>query len=312
MHTLALLRGHYLTLKPFLSRKFWPSERPQTEFWSTEIWDDGIGPVQLTGRLLRRSPDELVVVVHGLGGNCESGYMGLALRAADRLGRSCLLLNCRGADRSGADLYHSGLGRDIGSALASDALKEFRSVDLLGYSIGGHITYSYVLGDIDPRLRRVAAVGAPLHLGIAAHEFDAPAWSAYRTYILESLKAIYTAAYQRRPRGLHPDRARRITRIVEWDDNIVAPRFGFKGSSDYYATQSVGPRLGELRVEALYVGASHDPMVSVGGVRRYLDDAPIRAVWEDRAGHLGFCEDFDLGFDAPLGLESQVLAWLAR
>lgn len=302
-----------MTLHPFLARKIRPPLRPATEPWSTELLDPQIGTVRLTGRLLRRSSDEVVVVVHGLGGNCDSGYMASALGAADRLGRSCLLLNCRGADRLGSDVYHSGLAEDVSAALCSPELATFRSIDLLGYSIGGHIAYRYALGrQVDPRLRRVAAVGSPLDLRAAAFDFDVPALSLYRTHILDGLKEIYTAAYQRCPRGLSPDVARRIPKIVEWDEQIIAPRFGFQDAEHYYRTQSVGPVLRNLAVEALYVGATFDPMVRARAIGRYLRASSVVTVWEEQAGHLGFRGDFDLGMDAPLGLESQVLSWLGR
>lgn len=286
--------------------------RPTTHSFRCVVEDERAGPVELSGRLLLRSSSEIVVALHGLGGSVDSGYMGLLLRAADQAGRSCLLLNCRGADRSGADVYHSGLIDDLKAALKSDQLALFRYIDLLGYSVGGHIVYSYACSDLDPRVRRVAAVCAPLDLGEAARDFDRPALSVYRTHVLDALKEMYTVAYQRRPTGLVPEQARKLSRIVSWDEAIIAPRFGFRDAEDYYQSQSVGPRLSELRVDALYVGATCDPMVRASHVRRYLEGSRVRAVWDDRAGHLGFRKGFDLGFFAPPGLESQVLAWLSR
>jgi hypothetical protein len=302
-----------MTLTPFLRRSFFPPKRPATDVWKTELVDPDVGTVSLSGRLLSRSRRRIVVAIHGLGGSTASGYMGLVLRAADQAGLSCLLLNCRGADRAGDDLYHSGLVADIDAALSSEELRDFSRVDLFGYSIGGHIALRYATMDSpDERLGRVAAIGSPLDLRASAHDFDKPAMGIYRGHVMDSLKEIYTASYQRRPRGIVPEAARKIGRIVDWDHQVVAPRFGFQSADHYYETQSVAERLDSLRVPALYVGATCDPMVRVDAVRGHLEHSPVETVWDERAGHLGFRDDFDLGLDAPRGLESQVLSWLSR
>lgn len=303
------LGGHLRTLSPFLARSFRPLIRPATEPWELEVEDPKIGPVRLSGRFYHASSDEAVICLHGLGGNTESGYMALMLRAAAEAGLSCLLLNCRGADRLGADIYHSGLSTDIVGALASRELASMQRLHLFGYSIGGHIALCYATGQIDSRIKKVAAVGSPLDLAASADHFDATSFNLYRSHVMDGLKEIYTAAYQRRPQGLAPLVARKIRKIREWDEKVIAPRFGFENADDYYQTQSVGPRLNQLNLDALYIGATHDPMVKAGAVRPYLDVSRLESVWDNRAGHLGFSPRFEFGQRGPRGLEAQVLTW---
>lgn len=303
------LGGHLRTLAPFLSRTFRPLARPTTEPWTTELSDPDLGPVTLTGRFLSGSEDEVLVCLHGLGGSTDSGYMALMLRAAERAGLSCLLLNSRGADRSGADIYHSGLCADIEAALNSSRLARAKKIHLFGYSIGGHISLSYACGQVDPRVTKVCAVGSPLHLARAADDFDAARFNVYRSHVMDALKEIYTAAFQRNPSGIHPLEARKIQTIRGWDEGVIAPRFGFEGADHYYRSQSVGPRLASLRLDALYIGALNDPMVRARGVTPYLDVPRLKSVWCPRAGHLGFAPDFEFGQSGPTGLEDQVIAW---
>ncbi len=304
------LLGHQRTLTTFLERSRDRSALPETESFETSFEVDEVGEVRLTGRLLRASAARLVIFVHGLGGSSESGYMRAGLRAAARAGASCLLLNLRGADRRGDDFYHAGLTADLEATLA--ALPGYDRVEIFGYSLGGHVTLAYAASSPDPRVRRVAAVGTPLDLSISARAFDAPGFSVYRKHVIESLHEIYTAAFQRRPAGLVPERARRIRRIVEWDERIIAPRFGFAGADDYYRSVSVAPKLTNLSVPALYVGAPADPMIPIESVIGAADSPLLEVHWARDAGHLGFRSDFDLGMDAPRGLEEQVLGWLAR
>jgi len=306
------LRGHSNTLRPFISRSLRPMGRPATRAWHTELVDPIAGPVTLSGRLLDHPSDDLLIVVHGLGGSTDSGYMALVLSAADATGRKCLLLNVRGADRSGFDFNHAGLVADLEAAIRSPEFESVRHIDVFGYSLGGHLVLSYGCGSVDARVRRVAAIGSPLDLDASARAFDSPRSSLYRGHVMRSLHEIYTRAYQRRPTALEPHLARKIMRIREWDERVVAPRFGFDGASDYYQRVSAGPKLSGLSVPALYVGAPADPMIPLSAVLSAAPSPLLRVAWSRNAGHLGFPEGLDLGEPGPLGLENQVLAWLRR
>lgn len=304
------LRGHTATLLPFVARTLRPLPRPATTPLEARVIDPELGPVRLSGRLLAHPGDELVVVVHGLGGSTDSGYMALALRAADERGQSCLLVNARGSDRSGQDISHAGLTDDLRAYLAAPELERFHHVDLFGYSLGGQLVLRYAAEQPDPRVRRVAAIGSPLLLARSTEAFDASRFSVYRRHVMSSLHEIYTAAYQRNARGIPPLEARQIPRIREWDERVVAPRFGFPSADAYYAATSSGAVLNDLAVPALYVGALHDPMVPPRAVVPALPAPRLEVVWDLAAGHLGFDSDFDLGQPGPLGLEHQVLSWL--
>lgn len=306
------LSGHVRTLRPFFERSFRPIHRPPTTAWSHEFVDPEGEPVRLTGQLFQGNASSAIVVLHGLGGSAQSGYMALALRAAQKSGVTCLLLNCRGADRLGGDIYHSGLTEDLTQALRSPVLNGMKTIDLFGYSIGGHIALRYATRDVDERVRRVAAIGSPLSLGRAADDFDNAPFNVYRGHVLDALKEIYTAAYQRRPRGIEPLVARKIHRIRDWDEQIVAPRFGYRSGADYYEKESVSTRLSDLSRDALYVGAVCDPMVQMKSVLPFVHVPRLKVVWDQRAGHLGFPEDFDLGLSGPLGVESQVFTWFSE
>jgi hypothetical protein len=309
-------RGHKNTLLPFLQRSFRPAARPETTPVRLSLEDGVVGPVELSGEWLAGDPDahsgsEAVIGVHGLGGSTESVYMTLLLRACQQSGRPCLLLNTRGAERSGQDIAHAGLIEDLEAAVDAPELSGATSIDVFGYSLGGQLALKYAATRPSPRVRRIAAIGSPLLLDASATAFDRPGVSVYRRHVLTSLKEIYAAAYQRNPRGILPEEARSIRYIREWDERVVAPRFGFQSASHYYASVSAGLVLDHLERDAIYVGAPSDPMVPPGAVAPALPAARLSAFWDEFAGHLGFGPTFDLGFSAPLGLESQVLCWLS-
>jgi predicted alpha/beta-fold hydrolase len=300
------------TLAPFVWRRFFPPVRPGTVPWSTTLRDPALGDVRLSGLLRASEGDELLVVVHGLGGSTGSGYMGLALRAAEEAGISCLLLNVRGADLSGEDIAHAGLVEDLAATLASPALAGYRRIYLLGYSLGGHLTFGYAMGDADPRVRAVAALCSPLDLADSVRSFDQTRVNVYRKHVLRGLADIYASTHARRGGPIDVTDARRIGRLREWDERVVAPRFGFAGASDYYERASVGHRLHALSLPALYVGTLGDPMVPATTVRGCLSRASgaLDVRWSERGGHLGLPRNTDLGLPGPRGVEAQTLTWL--
>jgi predicted alpha/beta-fold hydrolase len=251
--------------------------------------------------------------VHGLGGDVGSHYVLDAAAAGDAKGVAVLRLHLRGADRTGEDLYHAGMSHDIHSILASSPLQSYSRIVLLGYSLGGHIVLRAATEkELDPRVAAVAVVCPPLDLGRGVVEIDAPARYVYRRHILDSIKEVYASVARRRALHLPVSEVRRIHFLREWDERVVAPRFGFRGADHYYAEASVCSRLAQLCVPSLLIAARHDPMVPQATVAPALESAaPMLDVrWIERGGHVGFPGDVDIGESKAGLLEPQVVAWL--
>src|SRR5687768_834988 len=86
---LMALLPHLWTIAPRLRHGFSPVRLPESHPWQTAIEDPKIGPVRLTGRL-REVPgsEEILVLVHGLGGCTDSHYMAGGAAAAEAQGLS--------------------------------------------------------------------------------------------------------------------------------------------------------------------------------------------------------------------------------
>jgi predicted alpha/beta-fold hydrolase len=304
------IRGHLWTLAPSLRHRFRPPQPLAARPWETTVADPLRGSVRLTG-LLREVPgsDEMLILVHGLGGCSDSHYLAFGVAAAEAAGISSLRVNLRGADRKGEDFYHAGLTADLHAALASPELHGYARLYALGYSLGGHVALRLGTEEGDPRLAAVAAICSPVDLALAQAEIDAPPLWIYRRYLLNGLKDIYDSVAARHPAlgravPLPPAEVRRIPTIREWDDRVVAPRHGFAGAADYYARASVAPRLPHLRVPALLLNSEHDPMVPARAVRPALQvPAPCLTIrWIAGGGHVAF--------PRVLGVDGWVVGWL--
>ena len=246
-----------------------------------------------------------------MGGNAAAPYVVEAARAAEHEGVASLRVNLRGSDRRGEDFYHAGLSSDVHAILADPALQRFDRLYLLGYSLGGHLVLRTATEPHEDRLRAVAAVCPPVDLARGAHALDQPHRGLYRAKLLSNLKEVYHDVAARRRVPLPLTVASRIGYIREWDERVVAPRWGFGSAEEYYANASVGPDLHRIGVPAIVVAARRDPMVLANTVRPQLDRAnTVTTRWVERGGHIGFPRHLDLGLGGAPGLPRQLIGWM--
>ncbi len=311
----AALGGHLWTIAPRLRHALAPRQAPAAAEWSGLVEDPVVGPVRLSG-MLRAEPGSrrLLIVLHGLGGSHASHYAVRMARAAAAAGLACLRLDLRGADRRGEDFYHAGLTADVHAALASPALAGYARVDIVGYSLGGHLALRLAAEPLPARVRALAAVCTPLDLALSSAAIDRPQSAIYRRYVLDALREIYAAVAARRAVPIPAAAAAAIATLREWDERVVAPRHRFASADDYYCSQSAAARLGELRRPVLLVEAENDPMVPAATVRPLLGGRipGLEARWVESGGHAAFPSALDLGMGGGPGLEAQLLAWLER
>ncbi len=291
-----------------------PATPPPDEPWKLELYDARVGGVTLSGRLhAPANASAVVLAVHGLGGSADSGYIIRLARAAADAGLACLRINLRGADGLGDDLYHAGLSLDLAQVLESEALVGYRDQFAVGFSLGGHAVLR--LGtEAPPKLRRVAAVSAPLDLALSCQAIDQPRAWLYRNVVLRSLKASYAQVLARHgeksPRVPSPwPVVRGVTTIHDWDAAVVVPRHGFESVAHYHRTMSVGPRLAELAVPALYVGARADPMVPHWTMEAAPEPSPenLEVHLATRGGHVALPSPL-----GPSALEPGLIDWLTQ
>lgn len=307
--------GHRWTLEPYLRSALSPVRVSPSQRIRVPFHDPARGEIALTGRLgPMPEGDELLVVVHGLGGHSGSYYMHRAVAAAERAGIGCLRMNLRGADRGGADVYHGGLGEDVGTMLTAPELAHVRHIYLLGYSLGGHIVLTYAAsGRMDPRVQSVTSVCAPLDFAANVRALDVPTGRMYRQHLLGGLKEMYRAAHAHRPISIPISRLEQIRNLREWDDLIVVPRFGFESPEAYYEAVSIGPKLHAIDVRTLMLVAERDPMVKLSTLESSLArTGSVQVARTQRGGHVGFPEDLDVGLGFSGTVEDQIVSWLRQ
>jgi len=232
-----------------------------------------------------------IIMVHGLEGSGEAGYIrslsGAALRAGYAAHRFHMR-TCGGTEHLCGTLYHAGLTSDL-LAVVRELIREGRGpVYLVGFSLGGNVVLKLAgeLGDAAGRLvRGVCAVSAPLDLAACARRIAERENRIYERRFVRHMHARLRATGRYR----HPDLAG-MQSVMEIDDRITAPSFGFGTAAHYYHTQSAKFYLANIRVPALLIHAEDDTLVPFSTVEAHAASASpyIRLLACQHGGHLGF------------------------
>jgi uncharacterized protein len=263
----ALLRnGHAMTIVAALVRRRFP-DLPAAE---TRLFEVEPG-TRLLGRALwqpERRERPVVVLVHGLEGSSESGYMRGIAEKAFRAGFSVVRLNqrnCGDGEDLTASLYNSGLSGDyravLGELIEKDGLRE---IFFAGHSMGGNLIMKMAgeLGDgAPPELRAVAAVSPALDLAACADALTEPRNILYLRHFVRNLKARTMRKARRYPGKIRVDGLARVRTVREFDDVITAPQFGFRDAEDYYQRSSALRVADRVSVPAHILTAEDDPFV---------------------------------------------------
>jgi uncharacterized protein len=235
-----------------------------------------------------------LLVVHGLEGSIESGYMlGTAEKAWAR-GFNVVLMNqrnCGGTESLTPTLYNSGLSGDVRAVLAErDALPEIFAA---GFSMGGNLVLK-MAGEpgapIPAVLRGVAGVCPAIDLAAGAAALEEPRNFIYSEYFVRRLKRRYRYKVKLFPDDYALDGVGRVRTIREFDDVITARYSGYRDAADYYARASARQFLSRISVPALLLTAQDDPIVPF---RTFHDPAiaanpRIRLDAPRHGGHCGF------------------------
>jgi len=247
----------------------------------------------------QREPERhpALVLVHGLEGSSESGYMlGTAERGWEA-GFNVVRMNqrnCGGTEHLTPTLYNSSLSGDVRAVLEQVIeRKALREIFAAGFSMGGNLVMKMAgeMGERAPReLTALAAISPSLDLAACVTALERPRNWIYQRFFLRRLKQR-----MRRKARLFPDRYRlegmgAIGTIREFDDRITAPHSGFRDAGDYYFRASALRVIEQVSRPALLVTAQDDPLVPLATLDRpEIRRQPwLRLIAPRRGGHCGF------------------------
>ncbi len=242
-----------------------------------------------------------LVIVHGLEGSSDSGYMLGTAEKAYIAGLNVVRLNqrnCGGTEKLTPTLYHSGRSADV-RAVVEELIErdQLPEIFVAGYSMGGNLVLKMAgeFGDAAPRqLRGIVAVAPALDLAACCAALNETQNFIYNRHFVRELKRrmlrkaeLFPQIYAENGMALN---LARVHSVRDFDELITAPFCGFKGADDYYARSSAMHALKKIRVPTLILTAQDDPVVPYRTFdRAELRENPnIELIAPQYGGHGGF------------------------
>ncbi|MFZ2451058.1 MAG: hydrolase [Methylovulum miyakonense] len=315
-----LRNGHLQTLFPALLRRktnvpqLWRERlvTPDGDFLDIDHCGTGTGP--------------LVILLHGLTGSSDSGYIKGLQVVFLRQGWRSVVLNfrgCSGEPNNKARCYHSGETEDIHFVYETLRQREPNTpFAAIGFSLGGNVLLKW-LGEQGGRLALSAAVAVsvPLLLNLCASKLDKGFSKLYRANLLDGLKTYMRLKLAHLERNGHHAEAEKIRRLGDcskissfwqYDDVVVAGLHGFKDVHDYYQRSSSRQFLQHIKVPTLVIQADDDPFMTPA-VLPAIDElsAHVRLEITRGGGHVGFVAQHGL-FKPRYWLEQRIPAFLGQ
>jgi len=312
-------------------------------------WLTGAHGQTLAGKFLRRPPDApvtreridtwdgdfldvdwmpeqdpaspLVLVLHGLEGHTQRGYMVQTFTALADRGLRAVGLNfrgCSGAVNRAQRFYHSGETEDI--AFVIDLLRErfpTRPLMAIGYSLGGNILLKY-LGERVPEspspVSAAVAISVPYDLSAGAKALERRGMArVYSRYFLTSLLAKVRGKETMLTDVLNLNEVWASETIRDFDNAVTARLHGFVDAEDYYRKSSSNRFVASVGVPTLLIHAGDDPFLPVEAlpVSEIEANPFLNLILTDGGGHVGFCEG-GTPWNPSFWVEDQSASFLAH
>ncbi|HEX5105778.1 MAG TPA: alpha/beta fold hydrolase, partial [Pirellulaceae bacterium] len=260
--------------------------------------------------------DPVALLLHGLGGCHQSGYMQRCAAKLNERGYRVFRMDLRGYG-AGFPLarhpVHAGRSEDAAAVLNYVIeLCPDSPIHLVGFSMGANIVLKLAgeLGQLAPaNLASVMAVAPPIDLVECSRNMQRRLNHFYDRRFVRSLLALIERRRQLVPGALHRPLDPPPRRLVDFDERFTAPLSGFESAHDYYTRASSGPLLCHIAVPTLIVTAANDPIIPVGPFERASYSPTTNLVVTPCGGHLGFIARPGLDPDRRW-LDWRVLEWI--
>jgi predicted alpha/beta-fold hydrolase len=260
-----------------------------------------------------------VILVHGLEGSSDSGYMvGIAHKGL-AAGLNVIRVNqrnCGGTDHLAPTLYNSSLSSDVAAIartlVQQDKLSRFA---LAGFSMGGNLvlkTAGEWGREAPPEFRAVAAVCPAMDLAASADALHLRANRIYEGYFMLKLRYRFRNKVKLFPDHFDAGRLRGVRTLRQFDDRVTAYYCGFDGAVDYYARAAASNVVERIAVPGLILHAATDPFIHlIPETRRKIAANPnLTFIEAADGGHCSFIAEAN-GYDGRWA-EQQVVEFLRR
>lgn len=256
--------------------------------------------------ILPRNSD-LVILIHGLGGDHRSPYLERLARTANRAGFRAWRVDLRGC---GAGLAHAwrpanaGRSDDLADVLhMARTLHPEARIHIVGFSLSGNIVLK-LLGELSagehsadhlvatsskaPGLASAIAVAPPCNLRRCADNMDRSSRWIYTSFYLKMLRGQVEQRRNAWPRWNRVPRTPEPKSIRQFDARYTAPLSGFPDPATYYAKSSSIDLLPKIKVPTTVILDQDDPIVPYATFADAEFSPSTSVIVTRRGGHMGY------------------------
>jgi predicted alpha/beta-fold hydrolase len=262
--------------------------------------------------------DRSVLMIHGLAGCHDSGYMRRIAHKLNARGVRVFRMDLRGCG-AGVSLarlpYHSGRTEDAAAALRAIAQTLPDSpTTLIGFSLGANITLK-LLGELGDRtcanLDSAVAVCPPVDLAACSRQISLASNRVYDRYFVGLLLEQLRIRRRQVPHAPLGRIARTPRSLWEFDDRFTAPVCGFGTADRYYAEASSAHGIGQITLPTLILASRDDPMIPPAALEQAARPACVELRLTEHGGHLGFVGRAGVDADRRW-MDWRVVEWVTR
>ncbi len=298
---------HFLTV----AGNFWPRHLDTRRFPVEEKLYTTEPGVQVLVQAQNPAAEALghIVLVHGLDGSGEAGYMRGMAQAGLNAGFAMHRFHLRTCGRTEVEcptLYHAGLTSDLLAVVRDLRQHTGAPVFLVGYSLGANVALKLageLAEDARPLIAGLCAVSTPIDLAACVRRMGQLDNRVYdRRFVRRMIRRLVQM------KRFTPADLRSIRTLYDFDDRVTAPAFGFRGADEYYATQSSSIYLERIRIPTLLIQAKDDTFIPFESFQHpaFAANPNLELLALEHGGHLGFISRRRPRFWA----DQAVLSWI--
>jgi len=260
-----------------------------------------------------------LIIVHGLEGSSESGYVIGTGSKAWQAGMNVVRMNmrnCGGTEHLGPTLYNSGMSADVGTIAQTLIERDsLQNLSFAGFSMGGNLVLK-LLGEwgaqAPPQVKAAAGISPAMDLAPSADALHDRANRIYEMKFLWSLRRRIQRKAALYPEHFETCYLRGIRSLRDFDDQITARYCGFLDAEDYYTRASSARVLERITVPTLVLHANDDPFIRVlpSTCAKLLSNPHITYIETAHGGHCTFLAEAN-GYDGRWA-ERQAVAFIRR
>ena len=239
--------------------------------------------------------DRIAILLHGLVGCHGSPYMVRCAEKLQRHGIRTIRVDMRGFGDStfiSRSHLHGGCSPDLDDVIdCVTRHSPLSKISVVGFSIGGNVVLKSAgewRDNPPPQVDSVFAVSPPVDLGRTSWNLRQFGNRVYEFYFMRRLRS-HLAIRRRKVAGLKDNGLNPLpNRLLEFDDQFVAPVLGYSGAREYYSVCSSGPLLKNVTVPTTILTSEDDPIVPFEIYSDFELSSCVELVSTKRGGHLGF------------------------